>query len=570
MHMQSSENGIASKGFLKSSEGLVFASNRDGTCTLKKVGKCRDLDIVIPENSPDGDTVTVIGKKAFAGCKKITSVYIPGTVTAIEKGSFENCLSLQGIVIPDGVTTIGKGAFSGCSSLERMTLPFVGGDKNDTIGSEINLFGYIFGNSRYKNGLRTEQWYTDYSKHFIFYLPSALKEVNIIGGVIGRGAFSDCTNLKSIIVGNGVTSIGYEAFSGCSSLESMILPFVGENKNETSASKLTLFGYIFGTSYYTGGVATEQWFNSWSYNAETYYIPSTLKSVTITGGNILYQAFHNCKDITSVTIGDSVTSIGEYAFRCFPGLTSVTICNGVTSIEDWAFCDCSNLTSITIPDSVTRICSSAFRKCTSLTSIHVSENNSCYKLIDGNLYSKDGKTLIRYAIGKTEPFFTIPNSVTSIGAFAFSSCTSLTSVTIPNSVTRIGFAAFDQCTSLTSITIPDSVTEIEGCAFCDCTSLTSITIPDSVTSIGRSAFCDCHSLTSITIPDSVISIGVYAFSGCHSLKSITFVDINTWYRVSNSSDWENKTGGTKTDVWNTATNAKNFTNEYCDSYFYKI
>ena len=166
---------------------------------------------------------------------------------------------------------------------------------------------------------------------------------------------------------------------------------------------------------------------------------------------------------------------------------------------------------------MTSIGDRAFYDCTSLTSIKVDENNANYKSIDGNLYSKDGKTLIQYAIGKTATSFDIPNSVISIGDDAFSFCTSLTSVVIPNSVTSIGNYAFAWCESLTSIVIPNSVISIGDSAFRDCYSLTSIIIPNSVTSISEYAFYNCDSLTSIVIPNSVTSIGEYAFRDCTSL-----------------------------------------------------
>jgi hypothetical protein len=124
----------------------------------------------------------------------------------------------------------------------------------------------------------------------------------------------------------------------------------------------------------------------------------------------------------------------------------------------------------------------------------VSENNSAYKDIDGNLYSKDGTLLMQYAIGKTATEFVIPDSVTTIGDGAFFDCSSLTSVVIPDSVTTIGDTAFAVCDSLTSVVIPDSVTTIGDRAFAVCDSLTSVVIPDSVTTIGDYAFEDCDSL----------------------------------------------------------------------------
>ena len=157
---------------------------------------------------------------------------------------------------------------------------------------------------------------------------------------------------------------------------------------------------------------------------------------------------------------------------------------------------------------VTSIGEWAFSGCSGLTSI-----------IIPNSVTGIGKEAFRNCSGLTS--VTIPNSVTRIGEYAFFNCSGLTSVTIPNSVTSIGEYVFSNCTGLTSITIPNSVTSIGHCAFLNCSGLTSITIPNSVTSIGRSSFYGCSSLTSITIPNSVTSIGGSAFNSCSSLTSVT-------------------------------------------------
>ena len=519
------------------------------------------------------DSVTSIGDAAFSGCSSLRSITIPESVTSIGNSAFYHCDSLTSITIPDSVTSIGEGSFSGCTSLQSIKLPFVG----ESIKSETDTyqypFGYIFGDSSYTGGTRTEQYYygstTDKTTHEFYYIPSSLKEVTITGGNILRGAFQNCSKLTNITIpdsvtsiGNGafeccsslasitipdsvthigdyalydcsslasitlpdsvtsiggsafaycdgltsitipdsVTSIGEGSFSGCTSLQSISLPFVGGSENATDPYQCH-FGYIFGLR--------------WDLS-----IPSSLTEVTITGGNILDGAFHDCSSLTSITIPDSVTSIGTSAFWGCSSLTNITIPDSVISIEDSAFYDCSSLASITIPNSVTSIGKSAFWGCSSLTNINVSENNANYSSLDGILYNK-AKTQIIHVPHAIQGAVMIPDGVTSIGDSAFSGCSSLTSITIPDSVTSIGNYAFSGCSSLTSITIPDSVTSIGYRVFYECSRLESVTIGKNITHIDSEAFYNCSSLISITIPDSVTRIGSEAFSGCSSLESVT-------------------------------------------------
>ena len=277
------------------------------------------------------------------------------------------------------------------------------------------------------------------------------------------------------------------------------------------------------------------------------------------------QAFCGCSGLTSIEIPNSVISIGGGAFDGCSGLSSIEIPNSVTSIGGGAFYNCSGLTSVTIPNSVTTIGSLAFYDCSSLTSINVDVSNTHYCSMDGVLFNYTKDTLIQYPSANTQTKYTIPNSVTSIGASAFRNCNCLTSIIIPNSVTTIEYGVFYGCSGLTSVIIPNSVTTIgegafQGCsslpvidnlryadtylietidrtlstytikegtkwigtsAFDGCYRLTSVTIGNSVTTIGEMAFYGCSGLTSIEIPNSVSSIGDWAFYGCSGLTSAT-------------------------------------------------
>ena len=276
--------------------------------------------------------------------------------------------------------------------------------------------------------------------------------------------FESCSNLTSVTIGNTITSIGDGAFRD-TGLTSIIIP----------------------DSVETIGVI----------------------------------AFDECTSLASVTIGNSLTSIGNGAFFGCDSLTSINIPASVTEINSQAFYACNILPSITIPNSVTSIGSQAFSSCSGLTSFVVAVDNPNYSSIGPLLLNKDGTELI--AAPSASGNFTIGNSITNIGDYAFFSCESLTSITIPNSVTSIGNYAFNICIGLTSVTIPNSVSSIGDRAFNLCISLTSVTLPTNVgfTSIGNGAFSSCSSLTSVIIPNSVTSIGDGAFRNCTSLTSAT-------------------------------------------------
>ena len=340
---------------------------------------------------------------------------------------------------------------------------------------------------------------------------SFIKSVIINDGVtsIGKLAFEDCSSLTSVTIPESVTSIGGEAFRGCSSLTSVTIP--------NSVTSIGSWAF-YGCSSLTSPV----------YNAHCFaYMPTSYSGAyTIPEGikQIAGHAFDGCSSLTSITIPNSVTSIGYRAFYGCSSLTSVTIPESVTSIGGEAFRGCSSLTSVTIGESVTSIGSDAFSRCSSLTSVTINSDaivNKAYTSYS-NMSNIFGSQVTKYIIG---------DKVKGIGDYAFDGCSSLTSVTIGNSVTSIEKYSFSGCSSLTSVTIGNSVTSIGVCAFDGCSSLTSITIPNSVTRIESSAFYGCSSLTSVTIPNSVTIIERSAFSWCSSLTSVHITDLAAWCNI---------------------------------------
>ncbi len=468
---------------------------------------CNKLSSITLSNN-----ITSIGNWAFHGCH-LTSITIPDSVTSIGAMAFYSCSNLQTISL-SCKSSLKKSDFGDKANLVSYTNQhlltktaakaatcsesgnkeywtcehcgkyFLSDDSNPETAKAVEQSETILPAIQHKNAeLRNSSEPTETSpgysgdlycpdcdtvveKGYTYWIEDNLTWKLYEDGTLnisGTGAMKDydndpspaCrnSNVKKVVIEDGVTSIGNKAFDSCSSLTSITIP-----------NSVTNIG------------------------AAAFDSCGSLTSITIPGSvtSIGTVAFYNCSGLTSVTIPDSVTNIGAAAFDSCGSLTSIVIPNSVTSIESYAFSACSSLTSITIPDSVTSIGNNAFDSCSSLTSITIPDSVTS---IGNNAFdSCSSLTSI-----------TIPDGVASIESYAFYNCSGLTSITIPDSVTNIGAVAFDSCTSLTSITIPDSVTSIESYAFYNCSGLTSITIPDSVTNIGAAAFDSCTSLKTISL-----------------------------------------------------------------------
>lgn len=322
---------------------------------------------------------------------------------------------------------------------------------------------------------------------------------------IGFNAFNDCKQLESIELPDGITEIDSWAFDGCKSLTTINIPdsikVIGHNAFEDCSSLTTII------------------------------IPNGITVIDV-------ELFMGCSSLTSVVIPDGVTSIGENAFKGCSSLESIVIPDGVATIGENAFNGCSSLESVVIPDSVTTIGECAFNGCSSLESITIPDGVTTI-----------GKNAFSHCSSLTS--VDIPDSVTTIGEYAFEGCHAIKSVTIGKGVNTIGqyaFAGLGGCLTINSdlidtiftasesafsssyfdtIIIGDNITDINSYFFSGYESLKSVTIGKGVKAIHEAAFKGCSNLTSVTIPDNVAEIGNSAFEGCQALTTVKILGKNT-------------------------------------------
>ncbi|MGP8200558.1 MAG: leucine-rich repeat domain-containing protein [Limisphaerales bacterium] len=579
LHTVTIADGVTSIGyeaFMSSSLTSAVIPNSVTNITSWAFSYCLGLTSVTIGNS-----ISTIEYGIFYDCPNLTNVTIGNGVTSIWQEAFFDCPSLTGVYFqgnapaildslvfdPDNNTTIYYlPGTSGWSSTFD-SIPAVMLNAPIPAGS---LQVIISPDGAITNGT---QWQVDGG----IPQPSGATVLGLTIGIhmVSFSAINGYTtpSNQTVLITSNSTAI-VDATYGGGSLQVIINPIEaitsgaqwqvdggtnensGATVNNLSAGEHTIsFTAAFGwymppsqTITITDGSTTTA---TGIYVSQYIYTTNADNTLTITGytgpgGDVIIPVSIN--NLTVTSIGDGQ----DYVFA-ETGVTSVTIPNSMTSIGDYAFAYAS-LTNLMIPSSVTNIGEGAFASETSLTAIDVDAQNAFYRSVDGVLFDTGQSTLLQYPSGLSGSY-TIPDSVTSIGDLAFG-YSGLTSVTIPGSVTNIGDQAFAFCASLTAITvdtnnsyyssvdgvlfdksqttliqfpstasgvyaIPGGVTSISDGAFSDCTGLSSVTIPDSVISIGSNAFYGCAGLNAVTIPNGVTSIGSSAFYGCYDLSSVT-------------------------------------------------
>ena len=576
---------------------------------------CGNLTSVTIPNS-----VTSIGEKAFYECSGLTSVTIPDGVTSIANETFYECTELSSVTIGNGVESIGSYAFYNCTGLTSIEIP----DNVTSIGQ------YAFAGCTAEIIWGEDPKITEIGNDaFHDYKGTSITIPNSVTS-IGDYAFYNCTDLTSIGIPDGVISIGWDAFAGCTAEivwgENPEITGIGCHAfYDYKGTSITIPDSVtrIEQDAFSGCTADITWGDDPGITEIVDYAFSEYKGTSITIPDSVISigddAFRNCYNLTEINwnaVAVEDFSPGNNTFtqvgKTGKGIT-LTVGDGVSRIPAYAFDNCKNLTHVTLGKNLTSIGDDAFDYCDTLVEVYNrsslnieagSRENGYVGFYAKHIYTEeggswltdtpdgfrffydgtagylmggdigdsteivlptgftayDGTEVAKYAIFNRAfedcndlASVIIPDSVTSIEQYAFFGCDSLTSVTIPGSVMRIGYQSFSYCRALTTVTIEEGVTSIEVAAFLGSSELASISIPDSITSIGTSAFNECPDLVyneydnayylgnkinpyvvlikakdteiaSCAIATSTKVINSSAFEGCKNLTSITIPD----------------------------------------------
>ena len=419
-----------------------------------------------------------IAEDASEGAHDITISYDPDEVYDVDLRNVKFTVSNGTVTVKkaDSVVQQGSCGANVTWTLNKdgvLTISGSGAMKNYTYKSEMPWYRY---NSQIKT-VKIENGVTSIGDYAFYGMP-AMKEIVIPDGVktIGAYAFKNCTALKTAELPSTLTKLGESAFYGCSALTKMNIP----------EGIYTIWAYTFKNCTSLAEVT----------------LPSTLIKLD-------EASFYGCSSLEELQIPDQVSIIGIYTFKNCSKLRTVKLPTALTGVREAAFYGTA-LTDVTLPSKVQTIGSYAFKNCTSLKSVQMPDG--LQKIDDSAFYGCTSLVALE-----------LPDSVTSINNYAFRRCTGLQKIQFSNGLKTIGECAFYGCTGLTELNLPDSVTEMGSYAFKTCTGVTSIHIPTGVETLKESVFYGCSSVTAVEVPSNVKRIENYVFASCSGLKEIRFI-----------------------------------------------
>ena len=547
----------------------------DDTVKITKY-KGTDESIVIPSEI-DGKKVTVIGSSAFYGFKSLKNIEIPDGITSIENYAFCQCWSITSLSVPESGISFGTGAFRFCGDLKEIKLPSNLTVLSDSLfGADANLEYITFGDAEKTDTVIIPETVQKIG-NYVFMNCEKIKNIKLPSNLksIGKTCFQGCISLTGLFIPQSVESIGGGIFGDCDALQSVEI----EDENNNFIFKDGILydvknGILVSAvnSLIPEKVIVDECTKTIDYSAfadcnNLYEIEipqgvvnigekafarlDNLKNIDIPDSvtNITTLAFYRCNGLVSVQVPGSVTAIKNGTFRECNNLKKVILNEGVAKIEDSAFVFCSSLEQIKLPQSLMSIGSGAFDNCTSLISVElpdnaiissntfkecknlsdivISDTNNNYIVKNGILYNKNMTRILCYPAGIKDTEFFVPDTVKTIGDFAFYGTKALESINIPDSVTNIGTDAFGECSGLKEVVIPDSVTSMGEAVFYKCTSLEKVKLSVNITSPNPAVFQYCSNLKEVVLSENMRFLGDFMFSYCTQLTNIVLPDTLT-------------------------------------------
>ena len=464
---------------------FTYSLDDDGNATI--TGYTGNVSALVIPDEIDGHKVIALGDNAFKGKKLLEYVEIANTVTYIGSQCFESDKELANVKLSSNIKRMESGAFGNCTSLTEITIPKSLEEAGREYGFGMYDYGPFCGCTNLKT-VKLEKGLTQIAGN-LFMRCYGLEDIDIPDTVttIGENAFKLCTSIKSVTIPDTVTYIGSQCFESDKELVNVKLSSnikrmeSGAFGNCTSLTEITIPKSL-------EEAGREYGFGMYDYGP--FCGCTNLKTVKLEKGltQIAGNLFMRCYGLENIDIPDTVTTIGENAFKLCTSLENVKMYNSIDEINGRAFAGCTSLKSVSLPDSITGMGTEIFSGCTSLSSVK------------------------------------LPNKRVNIMSSTFEGCTSLTEITLPDTVTTIQDHAFKNCTALKTINWSKSITDIQSYAFENCDALTKLDIPNTVTNIGEGAFYECGGLSAIAVPNSVKSLGSRAFENCDALAKVSISD----------------------------------------------